>query len=231
MLLSLNGADVKLTLWKILDRDPIRTDEVLAKLSGDLQMDLIRVPMVAHWEVEGHEEVFDFAATARNNYSMKVFVSVANTDGVPTDSILGNAHHVDKFPDAWQCDGCPNAGTFNLDLDIYQSWLLNLTTMFGVDRMDYLGPFNEDAVDAFDVNMTHTAGVAMVSVEARNRPGWPPSGDPQQLIPPSLRLGCSFFLRLLMCPCFLLFQCCSAFLCFLDLLFFLSHFPFHGFHP
>lgn len=160
------GGDVKLTMWRIMDNGTMNS--INNKMKNDLQMDLIRLPMVAMWGTgdSRHLDVRDYAIDVQSK-GMDVFLSVANTDGTfKANGDLGDAHNVHKFA-SWQlCNGCSNPGLYNINLDQYKSWLQTLVNnKIGSGNVDYLGPWNEDGADLNDYTSLDF-GEDIVGVEA-----------------------------------------------------------------
>ncbi len=145
------GGDVKLTMWRIIDNNAVST--VNNKMKNDLQMDLIRVPMIARWGTgdSRHLDVRDYAQDVSSK-GMDVYLSVANTDGTfKPNGDLNDAHNVHKFASWMLCSGCSNPGLYNVNLDKYKSWMQTLVNdKIGSSLVDYLGPWNEDGANLND---------------------------------------------------------------------------------
>ncbi|WNJ20620.1 T9SS type A sorting domain-containing protein [Pontibacter sp. G13] len=158
------GADVKLTMFRI---DPSDYSSIIGKMKNDLQMDLVRVPMVAQWGTgdNRHLEVRDFAQEAKNQ-GLDVFLSVANTNGTfKPNGDLDDGHGVHKFASWMLCNGCANPGTYNVNLDKYKDWMQILVNdKIGANLVDYLGPWNEDGAYLNDYTSLDI-GIPVVGVE------------------------------------------------------------------
>ena len=95
------GGDLKLTMWRALNEGNINA--VLSKMSNELQMDLIRLPMVALWYYwDNHHYDVRNVAIQSKALGMDVMLSVANTDGTFKTSgtkkhDLISAHHSNEF--------------------------------------------------------------------------------------------------------------------------------------
>lgn len=150
------GADVKLTLFRIHDFDRMNQNFV------NLGMDLVRVPVIAHWKIKDakYNTITSYVSSAKKK-GLSVFASVANTNGqFKLNGDLDDGHNGHKFPKWMKCT--ENGGTldclsdekglYGVNRTHYQSYLAELIPMLG--DIDYIGPWNEDNASIKDYTMT-----------------------------------------------------------------------------
>ncbi|MEL6135565.1 MAG: hypothetical protein AAFR59_19575, partial [Bacteroidota bacterium] len=138
--------DVKLTIFQIIRDGNINA--VNNKFKNNLKMDLVRVPFVAHWGVgdNRYDEIRDYMINAESK-GMKLFLSVANTDGTLNNSnLLRGAERGEKFA-GWLKNG---TGVYNININRYKNYVedvideLEKTSGGSSANVDYIGLWNED---------------------------------------------------------------------------------------
>ena len=88
------GADVKLTMFRITDNNAVNQKFV------DLGMDLVRVPIVAHWGTTDNRyaTIKTYVNNAKGK-NLNIFASIANSNGLfKANGDLDDGHGADKFP-------------------------------------------------------------------------------------------------------------------------------------
>ena len=139
------GGDGKLT---IKDWAELNVNTTARKLYGDMQLEVIRVPIFALQPI--NDNIYDNVITVVRavqavNPDVKVFASIANGDGYGTDF-----HGASKFPASMR--GCCEFNVYDLNLTAYAAYLdafMQRMNDAGI-TIDYLAPWNEDPGDDSD---------------------------------------------------------------------------------
>ena len=139
------GGDAKLTISNYADG---ATNTVSNKLFSDMNLRILRVPIYALRGINHaiYDDVIKVIKSAQSaNSNVKIFASIANGDGFGNDR-----HGASKFPGSWR--GCCPANVYNLNLSQYAAYLDSFMTKMSNNgiKIDYLGPWNEDAADDSD---------------------------------------------------------------------------------
>ncbi len=146
------GADVKLTLFKITDASAVNDK------FNELGVDLVRVPIVAHWGSTDnrYDTIRDYVADAKQQ-GFSIFASVANTNGVAKpDGALDDAHGADKFPNWLKCSGAcapSDRGLYDVQLSRYKNYLQEVVNN-QISGVNWVGPWNEDPATVNDYTKT-----------------------------------------------------------------------------
>ena len=161
------GADVKLTLFQITNQT-----RAVEKLE-DMGFSGVRIPIVAMWGVNDarYDTISNFVKKARDT-GMRVFASVANTDGtLRSTGELKGAHNGEKFPSWLKCASAggtlscdsTDEGIYGLKLSAYKTYLQKVVEE-RIGQCKWVGPFNEDPAGPWDY-LGVDFGKRMVGVE------------------------------------------------------------------
>ncbi len=164
------GTDVKLTLFRITNHDAVN------QKFRDLGMDVVRVPVVAHWG-SGDNRYGTISSYANNakGKGLNIFASIANSNGLfKPNGDLDDAHNGAKFPAWMKCasaggtQSCNSSqkGLYGIKLPKYRSYLQNVVVNM-IGNASWVGPWNEDNAAVNDYSQLDW-GMPVVGAELWN---------------------------------------------------------------